>query len=159
MVITILECTILLGVMYRFSVVTGRKQAAFNKLHLVTTSVQSGDVYRARSQLWKVWGITMMDAATISDIPILSYESWNWINLTSLNNSTDSKINKQLPYQNGGGRDNLKMENEKFGKKNEVHARIEQATFCVLSRRDNHYTNEPVLSIVKNQLWFVFFLI
>ena len=41
--------------------------------------------------------------------------------------------------------------------KNEVHARIEQATFCVLSRRDNHYTNEPVLSKVKNQFWVVFF--
>ena len=34
----------------------------------------------------------------------------------------------------------------------EVPARLELATFCVLSRRDNHYTMEPLDLFVKNIL-------
>ena len=41
----------------------------------------------------------------------------------------------------------------------EVPARLELATFCVLSRRDNHYTMEPLDWYVKNILHKANFII
>ena len=34
-----------------------------------------------------------------------------------------------------------------------IPARIEQATFCVLSRRDNHYTTEPWVGEGSKMSW------
>ena len=36
-----------------------------------------------------------------------------------------------------------------------IPARIEQATFCVLSRRDNHYTTEPLLVYMVKDIFIL----
>ena len=49
-----------------------------------------------------------------------------------------------------GSAPKLTLANEQFNsfvksaKKEQVPARLELAAFCVLSRRDNHYTTEPL---------------